>query len=382
MPATTPPRHALALRRPTTLVVAVLLLALAACGSDDAGPDTTATTAPSAATAPSTTEPLTIEPVATAPASTDPAPTDPAPTEPASTDAPVASGLPTIEELLTLGRPIVLAHAAGEDQHPHSTMFGYAESAAAGVDMLDLDVQLTGDGVLVVQHDGTVDRTTNGTGDVAAMTYDELFALDNAYWFTADCTCQGQPDTAYLYRGIRTGERPAPAGYGPDDFAIPRFEDVIERFPDLPVNIEVKGEGAPAIAAATELVRILTEHDLLDHAVIGSFDDTVIDAVHDLAPEIEISPGLAAATAWVLDDSPLPYGMRILQLPPRYGDIEVLTDEVITRAHAAGYAIWVWPNDRALENLDSYTAFLEQGMDGLNANFPATAVEAVRAFAG
>ena len=294
----------------------------------------------------------------------------------------LATGPATIDELLALGRPIVLAHAAGEDQHPHSTMFGYTESAAAGVDMLDLDVQLTGDGVLIVQHDETVDRTTDATGSVADMTYDELFALDNAYWFTADCVCTDRPEEAYLYRGIRTGDRPAPAGYAPDDFAIPRFEDVVDRFPGLPVNIEVKGDGAPAIAAATELLRILGEHDLLDNAVIGSFDDAVIAAVHELAPDVEVSPGLGVSSAWVLDGTPLPDGMRILQLPPVYGDIEVLSDEVVSRSHAAGYAIWVWPNDRTLETADAYRDFLERGMDGLNANFPATAVEALQAFIG
>ena len=81
---------------------------------------------------------------------------------------------------------MVLAHTGGEDEFPGSTMFGYGESVKAGVDMLDLNVMLTGDGVLVIQHDDSVDRLTNSTGKVADMTYAELSALDNAYWFTAD----------------------------------------------------------------------------------------------------------------------------------------------------------------------------------------------------
>src|SRR5690606_11840272 len=74
-----------------------------------------------------------------------------------STSTPDAS---TVAEVLGLDRPVVLAHAGGDDIHPHDTPFGFDRSAAAGVDVLDMDVQLSSDGVLVVQHDDTVDRTT------------------------------------------------------------------------------------------------------------------------------------------------------------------------------------------------------------------------------
>jgi len=155
-----------------------------------------------------------------------------------------------VQQLLDLGRPMVLAHAGGEDEFPHSTPFAYGESVKAGVDMLDFDVQLTSDGVLVVQHDEDVERTTNGTGKVAEMTYDQLAQLDNAYWFTQACTCRDQPEDAYIYRGIRTGAKPAPPGYTPDDFVIPRFKDIASRFPALPVNIEIKPTGEAGVATA------------------------------------------------------------------------------------------------------------------------------------
>lgn len=186
------------------------------------------------------------------------------------------TGASTVAALLALGRPVVLGHAGGEDEFPHSTPFAFARSAAAGVDMLDLDVQLSADGVLVVQHDDTVDRTTNGTGTIAEMTYEQLAELDNAHWFTAECVCTGQPDVAYVYRGIRTGDASPPAGATPEDFVIPRFVDIVERYPGYPLNIEVKGSGAPAIAAADTLVAILTEHERLDGAVVTSFDDAVV----------------------------------------------------------------------------------------------------------
>ena len=82
----------------------------------------------------------------------------------------------------------------------------------------------------------------------------------------------------------------------------------------------------------------------------------------------------------MLNDVPLPPGQRILQLPPEYEGLDVLTPEVVQRSHAAGYLIWVWPNDDALENQQAYLDFLNQGMDGLNINFPAQGVAAVRDF--
>jgi glycerophosphoryl diester phosphodiesterase len=350
------------------LFVTVLFAAACSGSSDQDGVASAGESSPSTTIDATTIDATTAE---SAPATTVPD-TVPATTVP----APAA----TIDDLLSLGRPIVLAHAGGEDEFPHSTPYAYSQSVDAGVDMLDLDVQLTGDGVLIVHHDGDVDRTTEGTGEVASMTYTQLAAFDNAYWFTADCVCRDQPDEAYLYRGIRTGAVAPPAGATADDFAIPRFRDIVERFPDMPLNIEIKGEGAAAVEAARVLAEELTELDRLDAAVVTSFDDTVVTAFGEFAPTVELTPGLGLSTAWVLDGTPLPEGMRILQLPPEYEGLEVLTPEVVTASHDAGYVIWVWPNDRVWENAAGYEQLLDMGMDGLNINFPGLGMAAVQAW--
>ena len=368
------------------LMVVAFVASACSSASDHTIGSTTAAPASTAAATPGATAPVTQPPPVTEPPVTPPAVTQPAVTQPSATEAPTttpaSAGPLTIQQLLDLGRPIVLAHAGGEDQHPHSTPYGYAESARAGVDMLDFDVQLTHDGVLVVQHDDTTGRTANADLVVAETDYADLAALDNAYWFTAACTCTGQPESAYTLRGVRTGAKPPPPGYTPDDFIIPRFSDIAQRFPELPVNIEIKGTGAPAVAAATELAKELTDLDLLDNAVVTSFDDSVVNAFHALAPSVELTPGLALSSAWILNGTPLPIGMRILQLPPVYGDIQVLTAKSISDSHAAGYVIWVWPNDRIWENPDGYAKLLAMGLDGLNINVPDQGVEAVRTFSG
>ena len=259
-------------------------------------------------------------------------------------------------------------------------MFAFGESMKAGVDMLDLNVMMTADGVLVIQHDATVDRLTNASGAIAAMTYAQLSKLDNAYYFTVDGISKDRQPAEYVYRGIRTGQRPPPPGYTPDDFDIPRLTDLIERFPHIPLNIEIEGSGAPAAAAATELAKELHDLKREDATVVTSFDDPTVAAFHAMAPDVEISPGLSATAAWVLEGTALPDGMRILQLPPEYQGTPVITAESIAKAHAAKYVIWVWPNDSKLENAASYDKFLEEGIDGLNINFPAEGVAAVQRF--
>ncbi len=354
--------------RPLAVAAAAIMLVLAACsGSSSKG---AASSSSSGSTAAATT-------VA--------APTTAAPTT--TTEAPTTSAAPTtttsvpprtVAAVLAMKRTIVLAHAAGEDAHPHSTPYGYAASVKEGVDLLDLDVQLTKDGVLIVQHDDSVDRTTGSTGKVAGLTFDQVHALDNAYWFTASCTCKGQPDAAYVLRGMRTGEKAPLAGYTPDDFAVPRFRDIATRFPGFVLNIEIKGTFPAAVPAANELAKELTELGRLDAAVVTSFDDKVLAAFHAAAPTVEQTPGLAASTAFVLQKLPLPAGMRILQLPPVFNRVAILTPDVLARAKAAGYPIWVWPNDSALETVAGYKGFIAEGIEGLNAAQPALAVQAVR----
>lgn len=290
--------------------------------------------------------------------------------------APEAS---TVEEVLAIDRPVVLAHAGGENAHPHSTPYAYAESVGAGVDVLDVDVRLTGDGVLVVHHDEDVDRTTDGTGDVADMTFEELHALDAAYWFTEDCSaCTDQPEEAYVLRGVRTGEVAPPEGYEPDDFAIQRFEDLVERYPDHVLNIEIKGSYPENVDAAEELARILDEHGREDAAIVTAFDDELAEAFHGLAPDVAITPGLDAMTQYVLAGQALPEGRTIVQIPPEYEGIEVLTPDLVRRAHEDGLVLWIWPNERDWEDAEGYQRLLDLGVDGINAADPATAVDVVR----
>ena len=102
-------------------------------------------------------------------------------------------------------------------------MYAFERSLQVGADMLELDVGVTKDGQVVVMHDTTVDRTTNGHGTVASFTLKQLRKLDAAYWFSggADAYRHDRARSAYRLRGVATGKRRPPKGFKAADFRVP-----------------------------------------------------------------------------------------------------------------------------------------------------------------
>ncbi len=361
-------------------------LILAACSSGNGATTSTESADPavtSSAPGAATSAPQPATTAVPAPTSGSAPGTPPAasPTDaPLGTVSAAASPVPTAREMFALGRPVILAHAGGEDVAPHSTLFAYGEAVRAGVDVLDVDLQLTADGVLVIQHDDRTGRTTEADVVVAETPFAELHRLDDAYWFTETCTCKDQPGSAYLYRGMRTGEVAPPAGYTPDDFAIPAFRELLERYPRFVVNIEIKGKAPAAFAAADALAALLSETGAGERVIVTSFDDAVVDHFHAAAPDVLITPGLQMSTAFVLGGTPPPAWAPLMQVPPNYEGIEVFTPAYVAASHAAGLRTWVWPNGEG-EDVAGYSALLDLGADGINASNPPAAIAALHAFA-
>jgi glycerophosphoryl diester phosphodiesterase len=346
------------MRRASILLV-VLWLGLTSCG-DDAGTG-------SSEDAPSTDGADSAASTTTTSASTTTTTTQPPPDR------------PSVTELLASGAPLNIAHAGGDQAAPHSTLFAFSEAVAAGAGVLEMDVLLSGDGVLIVQHDDTVDKTTEETGPVLDRTLAQLQELDNAYWFSPECwPCQDRPVEEYIYRGVRTGQVPPPQGYTPEDFTIATFREVAERFPDLPFDIEIKGEAPHALEVAQVLADELAELDRLDSSVVVSFDDEVITAFRDMAPEVAVSPGLNTMAAWVLGGQPLDPAYRIVQVPPSFEGLSVVTPAFVERARAEGLTVWVWMDDAATqENEAFYRELLDLGVDGIIAGRPAEVTAAL-----
>src|SRR5690606_7384954 len=200
----------------------------------------------------------------------------------------------------------------------------------------------------------------------------ELQELDAAYWWSPDCTngtCRDLPEDEYPYRGIRTGEVDPPEGATAEDFRIPTFREVAEGFPDLPLDVEVKGTGEPAMRAADVLADELEELDRVESTVVVSFDSAVVEHVRERLPEVETSPGLSTMAEWVLQGQPLE-GYRIVQIPPTYEGIDLLS-LVLPKARELGLAVWVWPNEDEQERTEYYQQLIDEGIEGIIAGSPA-----------
>ncbi|MGH3734439.1 MAG: glycerophosphodiester phosphodiesterase [Micromonosporaceae bacterium] len=271
-------------------------------------------------------------------------------------------------------RVMNMAHAGGENEAPLNTLYAFKRAARLGADMIELDVHATRDNQLVVIHNATVDQTTNGTGRVRDYDLKQLRKLDAAYNFVPGRSAvPGLPDESYPLRGIRTEHRPPPDGYQADDFAIPTLRDVLAAFPDIPVNIEIKGTSDTDIESFLHHARLLAE--LLNRlgrtdVIVTSFNDLAVATFHQLAPQISLAPGLTGiANYWLAGVRPIE-GTVALQIPVRFNGVQIATPEFIARAHRDGYAVHVWFSGSAVEDAALYNELVDMCADALMPAWP------------
>jgi glycerophosphoryl diester phosphodiesterase len=152
--------------------------------------------------------------------------------------------------LRDLGQRPVIGHRGNRAHAPENTIESFRQAVALGVDGLEFDVRLTRDGRLVVHHDETVDRTTDGRGRVADLDWKSLSALDAGARFTA-----AGRSTPYAGKGV----------------GVPSVAEVLETFSTTPLLIEVKtGE------AAAPLRELLVHMGAADRCVVASFSEETL----------------------------------------------------------------------------------------------------------
>lgn len=251
------------------------------------------------------------------------------------------------------GRVWIVAHRGASHDAPEHTWAAYDGAVAAGADFLEADLRQTRDGTLVCIHDETVDRTSNGTGPVAALTADELRALDLGRWFNAAYPERSRPDFA----GAR----------------IVLFEEMLERYgrvePPLRFHVETKhaylpgGEaGAIDTAMEHELLRVLRHYDLLEdeRVVIQSF------WLRSLRFMSQGSGGSLTTALLCAGPGPerLPEGVDVAA--PSH--VALLSDlDYIDRMHAQGVAVHTW----TVDDPTVMRTLIAAGVDAIFTNRPA-----------
>lgn len=252
-------------------------------------------------------------------------------------------------------KPIILAHQGGNLEWPSSTMIAFEHARETGSDVLDLDLHMTRDKVLVLIHDTTVQRTTDGQGAVADMTWSELEKLDAAYNFTIDAK-------SFALRG---------KGHG-----IPRLVDVLDAFPDWKLQIEVKK--AP-LEIAPELARVIDQYKAQDRILLSCFDEEMMDELRLHCPDVATSATPAEIRNFILASLVHLEGIispdyQALQIPLQASGWDLVTPRTVQAARKRGVWVLPWTID---EDADLEVC-RQAGVDGFNTNLP-TKMEKARA---
>ncbi|HEU4494681.1 MAG TPA: glycerophosphodiester phosphodiesterase, partial [Rubrobacteraceae bacterium] len=227
--------------------------------------------------------------------------------------------------------PVNLAHRGASARAPENTLEAFRLAVEAGAGGLELDVHVTRDGQVVVIHDATVDRTTEGSGAVAEMELEEIQRLDAGYRFSPD----GGRTFPYRGRGVR----------------IPTLTEVYASFPEARVNADIKEAQWGAEEAVWRVIRSAgaEERTLIastEHPVVRRFRRISRGRIATAASRREI------AAFYVLSRARLGALARpvydALQVPVEHRGIELLTPRFVRAARSAGARVDVWTiNDAA-----------------------------------
>jgi len=263
-------------------------------------------------------------------------------------------------------RVLAFAHQGGAREGPSSTLWAMRRALAAGASALELDVHATSDGELVVCHDATVDRTTEGQGAIAELTLAQVQGLDNAYRFVpGEVTATGRPEGDYVLRGS-----------APDDpeLRIPTLREVLTEFPAVPINLDIK-QTAPEVAPYEDaLARLLRDFERSADVIVASFHDGATAAFAAAAPEVCTSAGTLATAGFYRavaadDDGAAAAAVRghvALQVPATYGTVRLVDGAFVAAAHRLGVAVHVWTIDDAAEMKE----LVGLGVDGIMSDVP------------
>lgn len=255
-----------------------------------------------------------------------------------------------VRPYLAASIPFVIAHKGDSADAPENTLLAFDLAVQRGADVLETDVHWTKDGVAVVCHDPTVDRTSDGRGRICDFTYGELRQLDFGYRFSPD-------GKTYPFCG--------------QGAYIPTLRDVLLRYPAHRVNVDIKQPGSACVA---DFLRVVAACDATDRVLAASFQHKTLLEVRSRSGSIATSAsprevlhfalcariGRARGRKWPFD---------ALQVPMRMYGVPVFTPSFWARAAADEVPVHVWTIDDA----DLMEQLYRRGVQGIVTNRPSLA---------
>jgi len=254
-------------------------------------------------------------------------------------------------------KPLVIAHQGGEGEYPGNTMPAFENASRAGADVLDTDMHITKDGVFVLIHDATVDRTTNGKGAIRDLMLSEIKQLDAAYSFTTD------NGATFPYRGRGV--------------TVPTLEELFDAFPDKRLGIEIKPTEPSDISR--RFCALIRKHELQKNVLVSSFRQEIMDTFRSECPEVATSATVNEVLVFLKLNAlhltrALAPNYSCLQVPEKSGAVVVITPESIAAARERNLPILEWTinEEPALQRAIAW------GAEGINTDYPTRLLRILR----
>ena len=238
---------------------------------------------------------------------------------------------------------LVIAHRGGAALRPENTLAAFVHAVELGADILEMDLRATADGAIVVLHDSTVDRTTDGKGRVDGLSLEELSSLDAGYRWSRD------GGRSFPFRG--------------QNIRVPTLEEVFKRLPNARMNIELKQSGWVFAEAVCALVG---RSGMAQKVLAASVDDGTLKAFREACPEVATSMSAREARFFLVTAGVYTPAAPALQIPDRLGDHVLATPSVIAAAHGRNVVLHVW----TVNDAERMRELVRLGVDGIITDRP------------
>ena len=251
--------------------------------------------------------------------------------------------------------PLNIAHGGGLGLAPANTIAAFEKAYEYGADVLEFDIHMTVDGHLVSIHDVTVDRTTDGKGNINDMTLEEVQALDAGYMIE-------DLDGRFSYRG--------------KGVTIPTVDEIFSTFEETDVlyNVEIKDTNNPELyeKMAEKLWDLIQTYDLEDQIITVSFDQNIIDTMLDVSGgEALVGGGRGEITKFVILHKLFLNGLYqrkvdALQIPTSDSGIDLKDKKIIRGAQRRGMQTHYW----TINDKETMRELIDLGTDGIMTDRP------------
>jgi glycerophosphoryl diester phosphodiesterase len=250
-------------------------------------------------------------------------------------------------------KPRIFGHRGAKGEAPENTLTSFQRAFEDGAAFIELDVRGTKDGEIVIIHDATLDRTTNGRGQVKRWKLKELKELDAGYRYTNDHGAN------YPYRGRKIG--------------IPTLEELFVAFPGAKTIVEIKQTHPPIVP---KVIETICRKGKNDQVLLATENDSIMREIrrelreNSLAIATGFSQGEVAAFLHSLargKSGPFVPSGQAFQLPCEYGGITLVSSETLNAAHDLGLEVFVW----TINEIKEMDRLLRLGTDGIITDHPA-----------